>query len=47
MSTKVNVSTEERGDFVLEVTGEEGAAINDFLGKNPHAILQIPRVRKF
>ena len=46
MSTKANVSNEERGDFVLEVTGEEGAAINDFLAKNPHALLQIPRVRE-
>ena len=46
MSTKVNVSTEDRGDFVLQLTGKEGAAINDYVDKNPHALLQIPRVRE-
>ena len=46
MSTKAKVSPEERGDFVLEMTGEEVAAINDFIAKNPFALLQIPRVRE-
>jgi len=46
MSTKAKVSPEERGDFTLEITGDEVAAINDFISKNPFAILQIPRVRE-